>query len=479
MARVTTDIDTQKKLIASLKYALRQAYLQTGDSGKRHGPHLRMGIKTIENATGLKVFFEDLIGASSFKCTVELSDNPMSGKYPTYVLRLDREFIDYDIKGPGEKYLHYKFPKGTAVYVVNTVSNRATLGNKALTPTKFQLGGKTISEKKLFDVINKRMSNLEEMKTIDDTVKGFCVEVLHQVVTPPAIRNNTDVKIHSKLGQFIKPADLAIIAKNFGEILGSAWYMSIDPEENSVEYPIEENLPLIDYFIHTPGRPLLSVSAKAGKGAPPGADDVIMMLPKMKNLTPTEKVARDVLVAMIEEKKAKGISQSILTTHKKLNTPAYQWLKEYLNKSNPTMKDIEDFLKAFTQRRRDPRRIVRGDDFGLIEELLPFFKLTGFEPDRSIRTINDLLHAKGARTMRGIIIYPLGRNLVNTFNKTDVYRSLITKVLRSLSVLQIHIYLTATTIKFVKAPFEVAEFKFEYNAGVPYPDNRPIGFKML
>ena len=143
-----------------------------------------------------------------------------------------------------------------------------------------------------------------------------------------------------------------------------------------------------------------------------------------------------------------------------------------------TLTDIDNFIKKYMNLpgKMDARVTA------LVEVLTPFYAETG--SGAQIRTyrqsITDIFNARGTLPITGIIIFPMGGNLTKIFNvRHSPYSSLLKESLQSKEILQIHIYLTPTTIKFVKAPFALGEFKFTYNAGMKYPSNRPIGFKMV
>jgi len=466
MANITTNIEIQKKLIASIKSTLKKKNIKVTDGDKRHAAHLRITVNATD-AANLQELLNTLL-APNFKCNIQPSSSPMSQKYPTYVLSLTKKYTD------GAS----KFSVGTKIYLVNSVSNKGTLANKDLTPAKFGLNGLKIPEQNLYKEIQSKFKEMEETESIDSHIGQFCLDLLTQIGKPPKISNNSTTRIVSKQGSKIQDADLKIIAKNFGEILGALWYMTNDRRKNTVEYPQEENLPLVDYFIHTVRAPSLPVSAKSEEGAPPGADDAIMTLAEMKktSLTREQQIARDTLITMVAEKK-KGITNSILATHAKLDTDAYQWLQTHIKKS-PTLADLDDFIKKYMSL---PGAKLEKQVDTLIDVLTPFYKKTGSEAQIPLykRSITEIFRAKGTLPLTGIIVFPMGGNLIRIFNeKNSPYSSLLKESLRNKNILQIHIYLTSTTIKFVEAPFAMGDFKFTYNAGMKYPNNRPIGFKM-
>lgn len=411
----------------------------------------------------------------------------VSREFPIYILKTKKAI----------KIQNVNVPQGTKIYFVNTVHVNDTAkfntNSKAMTPAKFNFSGSTIKENFLRGKILRAFSSVRSLFDVDFKIEFLCVELVNHIDKRPPkndeildfseIKNLSD-KSDRELISEINNSDINVIAKNFGEILGALWYMRIDPEENSVYYPVKENQPVIDYKVHTYNNRVITstkpISAKSGLGAASSLtglyydkkQDLDYNVSTIENTEPSnaeEKKLKDFLVRTKNFK----IPQKILSMNEEIlkHKKPYSILANNITgEVNPT--SINKFLHA----------IKDYDDAS--EKLKDFFDSCEYQYEKpeSKRILTEIFSRKSGDSRLGAVIYPLGIYAAREMNKNEDYLNFLNKVVKGKKIIQVNIYLTKKDIKFTKNdindPDSKKSYEFVYNGMARDENNRGMSFKL-
>lgn len=329
--------------------------------------------------------------------------------------------------------------------------NVKTLPNKALTPDGLGLGGKKISKT---DYIRTVTAAITGCKTAPLPVKTFLKEFLDKSIKTdntltPAIKSISD-------------KDVAIIAKDFGELAGAWWFLNnYDSKLSFVEFPARSNEPLVDYYVGYPNGIKLKVSAKADKGAAPALNAIWDTI-KDKNFTGTDKQVHTFISTIVNNN---GL-ESIILASKHFGSKAYAEVGTLIGKKTYTSQDIEDWLKDY----KDGKAL-----FNILNQKV-FSKINRTVPADNIQKI---LNEKGARRC-GIILSPMAYSLVDEVNANKTYKTFLTQACKAMNVEQLYVNLksNAQTLNYKLKGFKDSEFVFEYHSNAGNPGGNKIGFKM-
>ena len=329
--------------------------------------------------------------------------------------------------------------------------NVKTLPNKALTPDGLGLGGKTISK---VDYIRTVTAAINSCKVAPLNVKSFLKEFLDKSI-------HTD----SMLGQTVKSIsekDVAIIAKDFGELAGAWWFINnYDSKLSFVEFPARSNEPLVDYYVGYPNKIKLKVSAKADKGAAPALNSIWDTI-KDKSFTGGDRKVHDFMGIIVNNN---GL-ESIILASKHFESTGYTAVGTLIGKKNYDSADIEAWLKDYTD-----GKIL----FNILNQKV-FTKIGRSVPAENIQKI---LNEKGARRC-GILLSPMAYSLVDEVNADKTYKTFLTQACRAMNVEQLYVTIkpSGQTLKYKLKGFKDSDFMFEYHSNAGNPGGNKIGFKM-
>jgi hypothetical protein len=454
------------------------------DSGK--GRHLRTEIRKDP------IIYLNGLTNGLFKKELTIAEKEISGTFPTYILETNKNVTIQKSKNNFET-----IPKGTKIYFVNTVHTndkaKFNKNSKALTPAKFNFSGSTIKENFLKGKILRAFSSVRALWDVDFKIEFFCSELVKYIDKYPPGNDiplkfsqikNLKSKSEQELISEINNSDINVIAKNFGEILGSLWYMRIDPENNSVYYPIKENQPVIDYKVHTynTNRVITStkpISAKSGSGAASAISglyldekqDLDYNISTIENTEPSnseEKTLKDFLI----KTKNKTIPQKILSINEEIlkHKKPYSLLASNIV-GEVTLTSINNFLHT----------IKDYDDAS--EKLKDFFDSCEYDykkPEKE-RILSEIFSKKSGSRL-GAVIYPLGVYAAKEMNKNKDWLNFLNKIIKGKKIIQVNIYLTKKDIRFTKNdindPDSKKSYEFVYNGMARDENNRGMSFKL-
>lgn len=423
---ITTPRNNQSAIIKFYKTELEKNREVSLPQNTRGGMHLRINYKGDFNS----------LMNSILPCEIYPSENNISGSYTTYELKIKKPI-------PGANV-------GDTIYFVVTVSSRGVLNTKQLTPDKLQMTGKDISKTSLITEAKTAVNR----SNAPDNIKSFLKSLIDASNSPTGIINSEHL-------ESISDSDINIIAKDFGEISGAVWFMNqYEKKSTSVNYPSNIANPLVDYYVKV-GNLKVAVSAKANAGAPPSINAIANILKPVRYTEQNKETARKAIIDISDKSTIDGIVDS----SKELNTEAYKWLKKNLFKNMDfTASQCETVLAKLTS----PEEV-----YSLLD---PFFKLLNRKPAED--TIKKIFANRAKR--HGIILYPLGANLVEVLNTIPVLKEVLNDAAKSIMVSQLYMTINKRNklVKYEVKEFSASNFKFEYNAKTDSPSNKKISFKM-
>jgi hypothetical protein len=330
-------------------------------------------------------------------------------------------------------------------------TNVKTLPNKALTPDGLGLGGKKINKTDYIRTVTAAITNSQVAPL---PVKSFLKEFLDK-----------SIKTDNTLSQNVKAIsdkDVAIIAKDFGELAGAWWFLNnYDPKLSFVEFPARSNEPLVDYYVGYPNGIKLKVSAKADKGAAPALNAIWETI-KDKPFTGTDKQVHTFMSTIVNNN---GL-ESIILASKHFGSTAYTEVGNVIGKKTYTSDDIEAWLKTY----KDGKVL-----FNTLNQKL-FSKIGRSVPAENIQKI---LNEAGARRC-GIILSPMAYSLVDEVNANKSYKGFLTQACKAMSVEQLYVNIKSNsqTLNYKLKGFKNSDFVFEYHSNAGNPGGNKIGFKM-
>jgi len=425
---LTTSDDKQQALIKILSANLELAGIPITNVGlQRHARHLRFLYKDGD----YKKMFQDIV-----PCTIQDADISLSTQYKTEILTTNADLGN--------------LPKGSQIYIVNRVSPKGELTYKELVPTKFITGGKKYSKTQLKNSV---ITSLESMK-LSVPIKKFLGSLLYASETASGYIDS------DYIGQ-ISDSDIKIICKDFGEISGALWYLSVyDSQANLVEYPLLSNMKLVDYYIHKTKTAPLAISSKSGKGSPASIDSIAKKIVEVDYSSDVQKQKIKKLIVDIGN--SNGLD-AIVLGNRVMETPGYKYIEATIG-STVTPSTLEDFMKKI-------------DSPDMVFQVLdPFFKITNYMPKRE--KVEAIYSEKSKRN--GIILAALAYHLCKTLNANPIAAAVLNEVARSLQATQLYMSInkSRSTVEYRIDPFQNLNFIFFYNGNPKEPTLKKISFKM-
>lgn len=329
-------------------------------------------------------------------------------------------------------------------------SNVKTIGNKVLTPDGLGLGGKTITKKNYIATVNKAIDNC---KLVAPHVKQFLKMFLET-----SEKNNSNF---NKATKDISTKDIAIIAKDFGELAGAWWFLNnYDSDVVSIEFPAKSNEPLVDYYGVYKSGLKIGVSAKAGGGAAPSISSVWNMIGRKTFKDTSDKLVHNFIGAVVNNSGTEGIVQAA----KVVKSPLYNMVGNIIGKTPYTAADIEIWCKKFSDAKTAHDEITEH-----------FYNKIG--RSAKLKTFEDIWKVS-SKKKNGIILSPMAYALIDEVNKNKKNTDFLTDVVRTNNIQQLYVYLTSTALKYELKGFKNSNFVFEYHSNAAEPGGNKIGFML-
>lgn len=364
-------------------------------------------------------------------------------------------------------------------YFRSVVGDRGSLTDKDLTPTKLNLGGKTLSKNNFDEVIEAGLINNSDLPL---EVLNLGYELLYLCKGKGlTVRTNSDIQ---KLIGSISSTDLKKFGKNFGEVLIAQWCLYNKPNAASIFFPKEENTPLADFVVNytpTTKRSPLNVSAKFEGGANASLNSIIQADSKVpEGATEKEIKAFNAIMAVSYDKVIDGL----LNAEKILETPEYKKIKTMIGgivTQESISKLVETALLSANitiNTKWDVTNKTCKDKYtSFMNKLEPIFSLVGGgRPD--IKVIPKIA-ALGKGNFHHPIYYAFSVALARRFNSNIEFSSILDKAATSIKAEQIYININEQNVNIKVKEFSKSKFEFSAGAFSYSADNVRMKVKML
>jgi hypothetical protein len=358
--------------------------------------------------------------------------------------------IDYEVAG--KKYtarIKFDMMQKPGIRSTTDPTNVKTIANKSLSPDGLGLGGKTITKR---DYLKTANTAIDACTLVAPHIKEFLKVFLEKSKVTNSVLNTATKDISGK--------DLAIIAKDFGEVAGGWWFLNnYDSDVTSIEFPARSNEPLVDYYgVYTNGLKI-GVSAKSGSGAAPSISSVWNMIGSRIFTDMNDKKVHNFIGAVVNNSGTEGIVKAA----KAMDSPLYKTVGKLIGKPlTYTADDIEKWLKQY----KDPKEahtLLTKEFYDKIGRTVP---LTSFEKIWKIPTSKR----------NGTILSPMAYALITEVNATKKNTDFLTDIVRANNIEQLYVNLSATTLKYELKGFKDSNFIFEYHSNAANPGGNKIGF---
>ena len=379
--------------------------------------------------------------------------NLPQGQKITYLSADDYEAkptIQYE--AAGKKYkarIKFDMMQKPGIRSTTDPTNVKTIANKSLSPDGLGLGGKTLIKR---DYIKTANTAIDACTLVAPHIKEFLKVFLEKSKVNNSVLNTAAKDISGK--------DLAIIAKDFGEVAGGWWFLNnYDSDVTSIEFPARSNEPLVDYYgVYTSGLKI-GVSAKSGGGAAPSISSVWNMIGSRTFTDVNDKKVHNFIGAVVNNSGTEGIVKAA----KAMDSPLYKMVGKLIGKPlTYTADDIEKWLKQF----KDPKEAHTLLDTEFYSKIGRSAPLTSFEKIWKIPTSKR----------NGTILSPMAYALVAEVNATKKNTDFLTDIVRANNIEQLYVNLSATTLKYELKGFRDSNFIFEYHSNAANPGGNKIGF---
>jgi hypothetical protein len=329
--------------------------------------------------------------------------------------------------------------------------NVKTIANKSLTPDGFGLGGKTILKS---SYVREIKLAIDKNNLVPPHIKDFLNEL---------VENSNKSKFSTpKASKEISDKDLAIIAKDFGEISGAWWFLNnyTNADVIAIEFPSKSNERLVDYYGVLKNKLKVSVSAKAGGGAAPSISSVWSMIQGKNFNDRDEKLMYQFIGAITENSGTDGI----IMAAKAINSDLYRRVGTIIGKPQYNAADLEEWLKVF----KDGNAAFAALDQHLYSKI------------KRAANVNTLIEMWKSPSQKksGAILSPMAYALVDEVNQNPKYTKFLTDVVSSNNIQQLYIYLSPGSTEYELRGFAESKFIFEYHSNAANPGGNKIGFKL-
>ena len=449
---------------------IKQKY--SGDRKSKHGSHLRFQLDQ-DNRKALKIIEDILKKSKIIDYTIsepkigDYGNGAKSGEFQTFAIEFNQ-----DIKRPG-LLIH----KNTVIYVVNSVPQKGIFSGKALSPSSLKIS--TDTNLTLEDLYNEVDKNLE-IKFKNQPASQLALRSLVDDVynwTPGKIFNspydikpfNSSIPYSTNTGKYLEAlssTDINAIGKDFGEILGGLFLLKCVNTKLGVKFP-KGNEPLIDFFIDDN----IKISSKYKKGAAPTLSGILANVDIETLNNPIQKKLYEVL----EISSKTGVSDGYLKIAKHMNLPGYQVLCKIMKNSDPSINQIEDFVKSVAINSNGTY-----DSEKFFDTFNEFYQTIDSWPKN--KTI-DWEKLRLDKKYYGVIIGPLSINVAKSLNADPIYVEALKSLCSMVPINQLYLDFNLKTnlIEFHLKTFEAVEAKFKFeapNQSVYNPSNGRLGFSL-
>lgn len=450
-----------------IKYAIdslkKNGINSNREKKKNTDPHIRALLGSDEEATDkIKSIFDGNVRINVVP-PGETSEGSQSGTYDTYKVILTKNVQN--------------IPKGTTLYVVNqTRQGKSSIAAKSLTPSAFGMTGVTYKnpgsiinnvQKSLNSMQNKELANALKLMMRDlkksKSNKVSSVSEIKEYSKKVSLAKDTQDALST-----ILPGDLAIVGKDFGEILGAILMAKEINIKKGITFP-GGNQPLVDFYVDGYG-----ISSKYKTGAAATLTKLIDEIKREQLTTEAQKTLYDTLYGSLKL----GVSDSYLDLAKKLNTPALDALAKVMkvDKNSITINGINEYILKLLGS-KIPTEKNSNIDNKIDNALKPFFLAAGSSPSYPIKW------GSLSKNLYGIVMGPMSAAVAKDLNSKPEYITALKEMIAKVEIKQLYLDfdLKSNSMMFKLKSFADPSATFSFtpsNISVYNPDNGKMGFKM-
>jgi hypothetical protein len=354
--------------------------------------------------------------------------------------------------------------------------------SKEFTPAKLGLEGKSFSNvSSMISEINSVLrSNYSDPKYYN--IKKYISECIRST-TGVSIEINESFSKSFPISKYdVSDADINVLSKNFGEVLGALYLLKTNKKAAKIEFPADVSQGLYDIImVDTDGiTNYYSLKSKGGSSTSiSNINFVLNNFSKNNSILKTYQHEVSVIRSLMNDKDG-GITtltnienfyNQILTTEK----------RKILSKLNSISKikisslSQKDLTKWFT----DMVNTSTVEEFKSVMNDIYNNILSGVKTTPDV--LDEMYKSKsGEKYNNGYLYYPMGQYIVSYLNTTGKYKDVLNVLLNFGSYIhQITVDMYSERLTISIASFKKSKFRFSYNAGSKYPANRPLGFKKI
>ena len=365
---------------------------------------------------------------------------------------------EMDISGSFKEYLLTatdKMPdsdgslRGYTIWYVNNSRKAASggkliFGNKELTPDKIGLDGKTVS-----------LSSLKStVKSYTDVIDKKIGDYLYGLVEIAGKTRKNEASIPD-IG--LKPADLKVVSKDFGETIAAAWAIK-SLGYKKIHFPAAGNEPLVDFYAVDGKNNMVGYSVKSGAGAGTSVKNIANDLEDkakdpswIKQFTGEEQAT----ISLIGHLNKTTATQGVIDANIAMGTPGIKALAVAMGVSKPqrrslgaiTVDQIDLWLQSFPTLEEK------------YEAAKKLYKVFGSETTWKIWKRISRQNSQVAA-----IINPMGYHVVSYLN--NIGQDTLNKAVKKLAVLQLDVNVLKNKMTFGVKSFGELNFEFEYHSSI-------------
>jgi len=470
---------------------------------KKKGSLEGFELKTDSNPKDPKEFFKGI----GFSMT-PADDVKLSGKYQTFKISAIKAMTSSNGKvvvnvgdstymtNPRDNIL---LPGLIGKSVINKVSGQMEInppiGTKELAPDKFGLAGDLTSAQIEAKIEAKLKSLSREGKYSDAVIKllrGLPAKVNKLPVSPRSGPGRSgSVDISDIVDDTITDQQLRVISKDFGEILAALWAIKGIKFEKA-GFPSTSNEPFLDIYGLYSGTSQ-PISVKSGGGSWSSVKNLHSALEALLSdhrsynslFTPKEKKILDLIGKLATVKNT--IVGNFIYLADELKPSGYAELKKATGISKLNSTAIEKWLadmKIEHGAKVVPVLKKKLDRFFIAtakEALMVPKDAPGKAPPKSMGPNEKSWKAFQDGTLKnngaGIIMYPLSMAVVGKLNSDPNARSALTKLAKSVTMMQMNIDVKKKELKASYVLFQDFDFKWGWQGSTTNPGTNTIGFK--
>lgn len=414
--------ETQSRLKSYVKRNLISKGIKIVESS-RHCYHIRFPLKGGLNE--FNAFF------NAFNIVVEASDKNCSSKYATYLLRLIHQIED--------------IPQGTTLDWVNSEISQSNTGSKifatkALNPDTLGISDNLYTKEELIRVVGSSISNLYP--------KDIAAELLN--LLEYACVKSKEIKIKKRLS--FDTDDLAVISKDYGEVLAAVWIMS-NLNFSKVYFPKKSNEKLIDFYAEKISI-CYPVSVKSGNGGKVLLQNIIDAIDKRKKLQ-QKNIKKQIGFKIIKIVQENSMKSQMIVLHKYLQTKMIADLSQIINKPIDDI-TLEYVMEWCSSKNSEELKTL----------LFKWWESYSMPKERTF----------SATDKERFIISPLGEKIKYILNENKDIKDSLTFLAKQIALLQINVDIKKDKLIFGKTFFKNSRFEFGWPG---YSSGNKLGFRLV